>query len=101
MSTLIQSGSITFNQNTPGWSPEMTDRDSGVFQHTVYFDNTFTSPPTIVLALNNINTQNNPNTVCMLGLVKTTEGAFTFNVQTFSGSELWEVGISWIAYVNG
>lgn len=95
MSQTIQVGSVSANQDSPGWN---LNQATGTFAIDVDFEPVFQQAPTVTVAMNNVgNDMENGQFYIQLTVVNVTITGFTINVTTINGTQLFGIGVSWIA----
>ena len=67
------------------------------FVGTVAFPRPFSTPPAVTLAMNRLDTERTANTRISLEVQSVSETGFNYAVHTWSDSQVYSVGASWLA----
>lgn len=93
----IRSGQAYYDQTIGGWNLLNGD---GIreYRTTISFKEVFEKEPTVMVALSGLDIIKNHNARVKVYVDNVTNRDFTLCIHTWSDSEIYGVGVSWIAY---
>lgn len=84
-------------ENTPGWSILNGD-GKRVFRDSILFKQGFSEPPKVVIGISYFDIIRKANSRLNVKVAKIDKNGFYFHLQTYWDTQIWAVGVNWLAY---
>jgi H-type lectin domain len=95
---MIQTGVVWYNNETRGWKLDVGEGFRSFTGEPVRFEQRFSAPPSIALALAGLNSANATNLRVGLIPLEVLPDEFKIEVKTWQDTRLYGVEVSWIAF---
>ncbi len=92
------SAAVALDSSLEGWS--LLDPSSDLdrtFRYPVSFNQAFPAPPVVHVGIIGLDASNDDNLRVRVRAVNITATGFTLQAETWLGTKIWSIGVSWLA----